>query len=292
MSIASRNLVGTSIRACALLLAGVTALGCGKQPACTESTLSGLRAQEVAPILEHKAKALLDAVQTGDSQKAEDPVIDLLTLPAKADEWFTRTFDPKLAPALSAEWNESVFKKLGDMIPAFKAANKSGQTEVRVTFVCKEVPDGATALQKAAFAAMTEPAVLYTVNLVRPGESTGITVGSFAVVASHLALVGKMTKAGGADPTPAPTAPPSPPTRPPRRRSPRRATRGARRPSTPASRRRRGRRLRGSRRSGADVARPSGARSFGHARSTPLRSARCRRRPPSPPRSRSSATSP
>jgi hypothetical protein len=71
--------------------------------------------------------------------------------------------------------------------------------------VCKESLAGATDRQKALLAAMKSPAVLYTVTLVKRGETVGTTVGSFAIVATHFTLVGKMTKAGGAD-----KAPPSP----------------------------------------------------------------------------------
>jgi hypothetical protein len=102
MSIHFRNLLSITVRAGAVLLAGAVALGCGK-PTCAESSLGNMKAGEVAPILEKKARALLDAVKTGDTHQMEDPFLDLLTVPEKADRWFTATFDPALGNTLSAE---------------------------------------------------------------------------------------------------------------------------------------------------------------------------------------------
>ncbi len=271
MSIASRNLVGTSIRAYALL-AGVTALGAGRHAPVRSSGLQARRSRRSSST-RPRPSSTRSRRATSQKRRIRSSICSCRPRPTK---WFTRVFDPKLAPALSAEWNESVFKKLGDMIPAFKAANKSGQTEVRVTFVCKEVPDGAGA-QKAAFAAMTEPAVLYGEPRAarRVDRHHG---GSFAVVASHLALVGKMTKAGGADPTPAPTAPRAPDTA----TTPSittLATRGARHRPRPR-RAARPSRLRGSRRSGMTSRAPSGSRPLAPISAT-LRPVQAP--PPSPP---------
>jgi hypothetical protein len=150
-------------------------------------------AGESPEALEKQITALRDAVKTGDSKQVEGPLLDMGMVPDKAEAWFKSTFGDEKGAVLFKEWEEEIFKNLPKMVRPFKEANKDGKTEIKVIKIEKGSKEG-TGLQTAALEAMKKPQPLYTVKLLKPGETAGLSLWSFAFIDGKFRMLGKMSK--------------------------------------------------------------------------------------------------
>jgi hypothetical protein len=137
-------------------------------------------------------EAMLAAVGSGDAEKVEPLLLGMAMTPDDAKTWFSSHFGAELGAKLASEWESEIFANLPKLIRPFKEAHSEGKTEVKVTRHVNAGDASATGLQKAALEKMVKPTALYTVHLVKPGESSGTSLWSFAIEGGQLRLLGKM----------------------------------------------------------------------------------------------------
>ena len=85
-----------------------------------------------------------------------------------------------------------MFANLPKLVRPFKQAGTEGRTEVKAIKIANANDANATGLQKAALSAMKAPVPLYTVKLVKPGETSGTSLWSFAYIDGSYVFLGEM----------------------------------------------------------------------------------------------------
>jgi len=111
------------------------------------------------------------------------------------EKWFAETFNEDKVRGLTAEYDEMLAAFDQEFGKLLEKVAKGGNREVLVYMI---TPDGAakeaTGLQKDALAAMKKKHPLFTVKLVKPGESIGISVWSIVLQDGSFRFIGKMRK--------------------------------------------------------------------------------------------------
>ena len=106
-------------------------------------------------------------------------------------KWFQHVFGDALGATLAAEY-EQLTEKIDTLASFFESANAKGQDVIDVISLTSADSPLAKGLQKTAIGAMKNPVKLYTVKFVKPGQTLGMSLWSFAFVDGHWRLVGKM----------------------------------------------------------------------------------------------------
>ena len=136
---------------------------------------------------------MLSDHNTGNADKVKAAVNGLKL--AGHEKWFTDNFGADKAKGLIAEYDEMLAVFEQEFGKLLEKAVKNGKSDI---LVYMSVPGGAmneaTGLQKDAIAAMKNPCPLFTVKLVKPGESSGISVWSIVLQDGSFRFVGKMRK--------------------------------------------------------------------------------------------------
>jgi hypothetical protein len=146
--------------------------------------------------LELAGMRLLTDLTSGDDKGAREELTGNVA-PETVTAWFGDTFGDSTGGALAQEWRSTVYDRLDDAVSALRAEVRSGKTEVSAKGSDRAGSADATGLQRAALGAMKKQEALYTLQLVRPGETTGFALWSFAYIDHHMVLVGKMSKVKG-----------------------------------------------------------------------------------------------
>jgi hypothetical protein len=113
-----------------------------------------------------------------------------LALPDPA-AWFERTFGGVVGARLAAE-HEPVTKRFGTLPRLFQRLREDGQTEILVEVHQDPRDPLATGYQGVAMSAMKRPVPLYSVRMLQPGQSTGLSLWSFVYEAGAFRFAGEM----------------------------------------------------------------------------------------------------
>jgi hypothetical protein len=187
-------------------------VGCGKEtdpgssapekPIKTGSTSSSASGSPTTPAVDdgdHSAdiklhvEGLMQAIGSKDTEKVEPLLLGMVMTPDDANTWFASTFGPDLGPKVGKEWEEEVFANLPKLIRPFKEALGEGKTEVSVKRITSATDAEATGKQMAALVKMVKPVSLYTVKLMKPGETSGSSLWSFAYVNGSPFFLGELS---------------------------------------------------------------------------------------------------
>jgi hypothetical protein len=165
--------------------------------ASSNPTIPAVQEAGNADDLRRQMEALLGAVKAKNMDEVEAGVLGMAMTPDDAKPWFERSFGPDVGGRVAKEWEDDVFANLPKLVRPFKQAVEDGRTEVRVVRIASASDANATGAQKAAFAAMKAPVVLYTVKLVEPGKDSGTSLWSFAYIDGGFRFLGEMKAAKG-----------------------------------------------------------------------------------------------
>lgn len=147
-------------------------------------------------VLQQNVQALMTAVATGDSTKVEEPLLNLVILPASADAWLKDTFGPELGKRLSDQYLSDVFSEMPSMIGPFKDAKSEGRSVIRITRLMGPGKDS-DKYELNVLKNRKKLRALYTVSFTRPGN-TGYAPADmyyFAIVDGHFGYLGHMSEA-------------------------------------------------------------------------------------------------
>ncbi len=110
-----------------------------------------------------------------------------LILP-EPEEWFGDVFDEETAAVLAED-----YKTISevDIVEVFTSIAKQGQEDIKVVMVASK--EEATDLQIIAVQKMENPVTIYSVYFLKPGETRGMQLWSFAYADNAFRLIGKLT---------------------------------------------------------------------------------------------------
>jgi len=166
-----------------VLAACIAATACSGQPSKSayQNSTDGLRSL---------VSDLIAATKASDQPKVSAITKDL-KLP-NYDAWFKKTFGSDTGAKLSTEYGGRVGDMESAITAMFKKLVDDGQTEIQVRKFDKTGDREATGLQNDALAAMKEPTTLYSVELVKPGNTDGMHLWSWVYTDGGFHLAGKM----------------------------------------------------------------------------------------------------
>lgn len=133
---------------------------------------------------------LITATKANDAQKVSAITKDL-KLP-NYDAWFKKTFGSDTGAKLATEYGGRAGELEAAITAMFKQLVAEGRTEIQVRKFDKAGDREATGLQNDALAAMKEPTPLYSVELVKPGNTDGMHLWSWVYTDGGFHLAGKM----------------------------------------------------------------------------------------------------
>jgi len=132
----------------------------------------------------------LQAFEIWSAHLIENPELDVRL--KDPQQWFGEHFEPELARKLAEEYVART-KDRGGLARVLAKAKAAGRTELRVRRVSEPIDLQGTGLQNMALERMTRPTPLYTLQMVKPGEDSGLLLWSFAKVDGEFRFVGLMT---------------------------------------------------------------------------------------------------
>lgn len=137
---------------------------------------------------------ILAAAKAADKEKVT-VLFKSLVLP-NHEAWFKATFGDEVGSRLTEEYQVMVDQiakaSAEEMLKSITKTIEEGRTGVLAFRIEKADAERGTGLQKEALAAMKRPTALYTVKLVQPGQSSGLSLWSFVYVDNGFRNIGKM----------------------------------------------------------------------------------------------------
>ena len=182
----------TKIKLSILIASSLLIWACGAKG--TNGT-SGTKANivsypETTDGLKRLTEDILAATKSGDKAKVSLLVKSLQMSDYEA--WFNKTFGSGKGARLSADYKSHLSDFETGATDIFTKMVAEGKTEVRVSRFDKAGNSEATGAQNQALAGMKEPAPLYSVRMVRPGEDLGMHLWSFIYADGSFRFAGKM----------------------------------------------------------------------------------------------------
>lgn len=141
--------------------------------------------------LQAQIESILAAADGGDVGAVSTACV-ALALP-DPEEWFAEVFGEEAGGNLASDYDEQAKSMGADLSELFADAVAEGRVEVRVTKIGSADDANATGGQRKALEAMARPVALYSVRLVKPGETSGMHIWSFVYVDGAFRLAGKMS---------------------------------------------------------------------------------------------------
>jgi hypothetical protein len=140
--------------------------------------------------LKRLTEEILAATKSGDKTKVST-LVKSLTMP-DYEAWFNKTFGSEKGAKLAADYKSKANDFETGVTELFSKMVAEGKTEVRVSRFDRAGNSEATGAQNQALAGMKEPAPLYSVRMVRPGEELGMHLWSFIYADGSFRFAGKM----------------------------------------------------------------------------------------------------
>ncbi len=160
------------------------------QVSAPATTPAAARYPETADGLRQFIRDVL-AAGTAHDQARMATLVRSMILPGH-DAWFRSVFGPERGARLAAEYSSGLSTLEAELTELFGEMVQQGNTEIRVTPLSGRDNPEATGLQNQALGAMVRPVVLYSVRMVKPGESYGMHLWSLVYVDGGFRLAGKM----------------------------------------------------------------------------------------------------